>query len=844
MLRKRYTGAFVNVKGQTFRCEIWQQSDTPWHTATELQFDGDQPLTIEWEETDKEQPICSSSATLTIISCSDRQYTDLFTIQPGAIALRVYLDDQLYWVGTLDPEFYEEPFQTLTGYNVTLTFTDFGILSRLNFAYEAYTITPAQMVDLIISQAALSPLTPDYTLISTHLTTSETTPITQALTVLTSNFFDEDNQPSTLEDTLTGILQPLALRIIQRHGHLWIYDLNALATAPTAPIQWDSDEQTLTTDKVLNNVRIKFSAYAQEDILKGNIEFSDKEEPTWNYINNALGSNVSPDNWVKDLYSEFRIAFTPKAKTTCFKRIFPDAQYFRTQSYYGSSSEDTGLCFQAIINNNADRRHINDLGATAGLEGCTPTAPQQRHQGIGRNLWPSNVAKCPYSCHDEQHGDIMYQTNPFWLSQAPFLLEQPALLSYQYTPFTSYENPANEGENYKFAKDNLSIIYIPMSLTLQGADGNRYAYTTSFQSDGTTGTYNPKAPLTKKWIQIPADEDPFTADHLFWLAYYQDSGKLDDIETTTPISEGWTTNRDHSRLARNLIRLYVNDAQGYAYTPTLNSTGEVIPTPPTAGQATLTMYVGADGQHPGTIRITSDSYLHTPWAVAIHPSKAHLYQTAAITPADYASIGIHNGSPLFNAASTYSMFLYNRTRLNNGLRWIMFKQPQLKYIVDAEFGEAINTDDIEYTGWINPDAKDGIDIDTTCGTLLYRSTPSARGLYRDAHTLDPITHLTRAGHTDCPERLLIGTLYSQYATRHLILKGITTINPWTTTPLVYTDPHYDTTYHGSDGSTDRVYTPLMIKAETIDAMQGTADTIFCEVTPDTYTAIDEYTGKS
>ena len=288
MLRKRYTGAFVNVKGQTFRCEIWQQSDTPWHTATELQFDGDQPLTIEWEETDKEQPICSSSATLTIISCSDRQYTDLFTIQPGAIALRVYLDDQLYWVGTLDPEFYEEPFQTLTGYNVTLTFTDFGILSRLNFAYEAYTITPAQMVDLIISQAALSPLTPDYTLISTHLTTSETTPITQALTVLTSNFFDEDNQPSTLEDTLTGILQPLALRIIQRHGHLWIYDLNALATAPTAPIQWDSDEQTLTTDKVLNNVRIKFSAYAQEDILKGDVEFSDKEEPTWNYINNAL----------------------------------------------------------------------------------------------------------------------------------------------------------------------------------------------------------------------------------------------------------------------------------------------------------------------------------------------------------------------------------------------------------------------------------------------------------------------------------------------------------------------------------------------------------------------------
>ncbi len=839
MLRPRYTGTFINVKGQTFRCEIWQQSDTPWPTAPELQFDGDEPLTIEWKETDKEVPICSSSATLAIISQTDRQYTDLFTIAPCAIALRVYLDEQLYWVGTLDPEFYEEPFQTLQGYNVTLTFSDFGPLSRLNFNLATTAITPADLITHIITRASLEPLTPDYTLISTHLPTDEATPIVQALAVYTANFYDEDGQPSTLEDTLTGILQPLALRIVQRHGHLWIYDLNALAQAPTAPITWDADEQTLTTDKVYNNVKIKFSAYAKEDIFKGDVELPDNFNPEWKYVNNALGSNVAPSEWAKDLYSEFRIAFTPKAKTTIFAKTFPDARYFKTQSYYGSASEDTGLCFQAILNNNADRRHINDLGAVSGLEGCTPTAPQQRHQGIGRDLWPSDVAKCPFSCHDEEHGDIMYQTTPFWLSKAPFLLEQPALLSYNYTPFASYENPANEGRNYQFAKSLNNIIYLPMSLTLQGSDGNRYAYTAQFIGDGTAGTYTRNAPITKKWIQIPDSEDPFNADHLFWLAYYSDSGKLDDIESTTSISEGWATNRDFDRLTRNLIRFYANDARGYAFTPTLNATGEVIPAPPVAGQATLTMYVGADGQRPGLLILNAaqSQQLYTSWSQAARPLRSHILQTAV-------SSAPSGKGTLLVADDHFSMFLYNRNRLNNGLRWIMFKQPRAKYLADSDRGEAINTDDCEYTGWINPDAQDDLDLDTTCGTLLYRSTPSARGLYRNAQTLDPITHLTRATHTDCPERLLIGTLYSQYATRHLILKGITTINPWTTTPLTYTDPHYDTTYHGSDGSTDRVYTPLMIKAETIDAMQGTADTIFCEVSPDTYTAIDEYTGNS
>ena len=85
------------------------------------------------------------------------------------------------------------------------------------------------------------------------------------------------------------------------------------------------------------------------------------------------------------------------------------------------------------------------------------------------------------------------------------------------------------------------------------------------------------------------------------------------------------------------------------------------------------------------------------------------------------------------------------------------------------FDEA-ELDDVEYTGYINKAAKEELSIDTICGTAN-RTCPTARGIYCRASDGLQVSEMTRAGVTDHPEKLFIGTLYSQYAARKTALSG-------------------------------------------------------------------------
>ena len=97
--------------------------------GAELMLRGSEPLVIEWEDKDKEETICSSSATLGLLSPGDRTYTGLYTTKACSTRLDVYRDGALYWSGTLDTETYEEPYTYRQDYEVELTFSDFGELA-------------------------------------------------------------------------------------------------------------------------------------------------------------------------------------------------------------------------------------------------------------------------------------------------------------------------------------------------------------------------------------------------------------------------------------------------------------------------------------------------------------------------------------------------------------------------------------------------------------------------------------------------------------------------------------------------------------------------------------------
>ena len=259
---KRYQGEFISVDGVTWRAEIWQEADEAFASVGALEFDADEPLTIEWQHRAKEEVICGATATLKIISPGDRTFADLYSVDVNRVRLDVYRNGLLYWSGLMDTEFYEEPYEAHSGYTVSLTFTDFGVLDRLKYDLTGLQ-TIGDVIDNAIARAGFMCGGVDASLISTKL--DDTTPLTlDAIKVNSSNFYNEDGEASTLAEVLTGVLQPLALRIVQRAGAVRVYDINAVYhNANREPIEWDGDEQTMGVDRVYNNAKVTWSPYAQ-----------------------------------------------------------------------------------------------------------------------------------------------------------------------------------------------------------------------------------------------------------------------------------------------------------------------------------------------------------------------------------------------------------------------------------------------------------------------------------------------------------------------------------------------------------------------------------------------------
>ena len=114
-------------------------------------------------------------------------------------------------------------------------------------------------------------------------------------------------------------------------------------------------------------------------------------------------------------------------------------------------------------------------------------------------------------------------------------------------------------------------------------------------------------------------------------------------------------------------------------------------------------------------------------------------------------------------------------------RWMLLKEPKVEFV--EKTGNSISSKDIELTAWLNRDAKESLEIDTVLGTMSDPS-PAALGQLFDTSDYSVRNSFYRAGTTDLLEKLLIGTVYTQYSAPHKVLGGTTVLLPTFTT---YTD---------------------------------------------------------
>lgn len=669
MIRERYSGSFLGVKGTEWRVAILQDADEAFGMVGDLVFLSGSEVEIEWVHRDKEEVVCGSTATITLLSPGDRTYADLYAIAPGSVRLDIYRCGEMYWSGLLDPELYDEPYAYGSAYAVTLTFSDFGILDRLR-----YNLTGIRTVRDVLSDALARSGLPYSSVIDGNVSTMvpgyQDTPALDSLAVRSENWTDEDGERASLKDAVEGMLQPLGLKLAQKAGGVYVYDLNGLyGTGQGEEIVWCGEDQRLGVDKVANNVRILFSTYAGGDQMSG----SDVVD---------TGEDSADDVNLKD--------FATLDGKNCFT-------YYKGLS---SMADPNSLSFTIFIHREGNLPYVHK---NAGYFHILPLLDGEESVGVvnwfysgsdkidgGQNRRQPSILAVP-------DGDALFRTERIFLpglprteGRSPLLrLRLEMMMDARYNPFELNDVESEMADRFK---EHISRVTIPARIRLLDEDGTvkRY-YSTSARNTAPEGTLHSRLGA---WV---------TGDSLINLAYYDLSGG--------EAVGGWRANK-HNIITR---------ADDYPPSIKTLEDGEYIPYPAEGGYLDVTVY--------NSVNLT-------------------------IT-----------GNPFGKKVSEEESI----RRLKASIRWMMFKRPTVELINDDARRQPVSSDDIEYAGVVNADARDGIEIDTVCGTME-DCNPVARGLY---YTPDGriVGKLTRGGRTAHPEQLLIGTLCSQYAGRKTVLSG-------------------------------------------------------------------------
>lgn len=747
MLFKRYSGSFVNCKGQTWRVEIWQAANAPFTTVGSLTFDADTPLELEWEEREKYETTCGATLTINIVSPADRTFTDLFQISPGNVMAHVYLDDALFWVGGLDCETYEEPYQSEKDYTVTLTFTDFGHMQRLKYGETGGVKSVRHYIDYCLEQVGLSAV-PVEVFTSLEMNDSvlwESCDLTR-LYVDAANFYDEDGEASTLDEVLNGVLQPLALRIVQRAGKIMVYDLNALRNNPpkVEEITWDATEQTLSVDKLAQAAVVKFSPYTGGDLLSDSSVTIKQDRLT------EVGSvfNMFGPGFKTYEISRFFHSASDSAATGLTQK-HPDAHYFKMVKTGTGGAACEGLAWLALTNC-WPRNNLTLNGQQSPLGRDTKYAYVEANTN-------ENVITRAFNDLSGTSDEVLMRFPRVYCPAAQHQVSEDVMRSYihltmemmidpRLNPFADAEDETNEKDNFNWCKVREAYCYIPFSLVLFDGNGKAIA---QYQAKG-AGTNN-----EGHWVAVEYDDTKYFTHAPSYLLYYANS-KSDSLKEESGI-QGWSKNHTHTLGHERSIEQYATE-------------GEIIPLPNTAGYLELTIYTGCiifddrDGK--------GKEYPIT------NPQTCQLDK----------SLPDPNGLRDVCISTQTSK---RGQRMNWAQRWWLYKFPKLE-IVQGLIAEAVEKSDAEYSAWVNASAKDEIKIDTICGTAFGSDLGvTARGAYKIWYSFAP----SGSGQTEIPQRCflrrtntsapwlieydLLGLLFSQYGHRVPTLEGeaITPLSP-------------------------------------------------------------------
>ena len=522
----KYYGEFLSVTNILWRVEIHKEYDGVNPNPEEVIFPVD-PLSIEWKATTKTDVIESSAVTLTLESDSDRRFVGLYSVEVGEVILKIYRNGMLYWCGSLDTELYEEPFAYDDHYDVSLTFSDFAPLERLNWESKGF-ISKHNLVVEALTLAGIEYIGMDK-YISTQLSSvSQPIDLTE-LYDLGENYFDEQGEPMNVLEVLTESLKPLALRIRQIAGRIVIYDINSINSFSTTALVWDSTDSALSVEETFNNISVAFSPYADTVLMdcaqEAEIAASDSPTSHMVYVDNERsgGDFKSPEG--------FRFKAGEKGGENL--TLGGGAKFFSIKSEYSGSNE-AGVAYSA-----------------KGLHSI---------HGTYYNLFK---LKEPHDINASS--SMIMRTNKKFISSElssskyhsyRLKLRMDFLFDVRYNPFEMASRPNEEG-NWQRLQDWCNFAYVPIKIQLKDDAGNvLYHYNNKASFDSS------RYDIAGTWIAGAA------AYNSCFLAYYD----IADRKAKSGLG-GWAKNRPMIGYYRDSLPSSIE----------ILAEGDFIPLPPASG---------------------------------------------------------------------------------------------------------------------------------------------------------------------------------------------------------------------------------------------------------------------
>lgn len=838
-MQLQYSGEFISRAGVRYRAEIWHKASAPYDEVGTLTFEADEPLTIEWAETEKEDVICASTATLQVESPGDRTYIDLYTEDPGAVRLDVYREGALYWSGTLDTEQYEEPYERGWGYVVSLSFGDFGLLDRLKWDGAGY-YTLAAILALCVERAGILTGGTDAGLITTSVDGGDTCMDLEALSVRADNFYDEDGEPSTLEEVLEGAFQPLGLRVVQKAGKVWVYDLNGLYTqGAQAEAVWSGDSQTLGVDKVYNNVKITWSPYAQTGNLAPDTCWTEEIDESLTNLDSLSAKTYGNCNYYSYPYTNDSIDYVRDTSTDPDREgeelsmsgftlwLSKNGENAEPLDYF--TSVDGDRTFRPLFFKTVEQYAGEEA---EGIAVMYPAAKRTKGESETYEYTSMGGNEYTYTIHKNAYISALDRKAAPVREQDPDKVAEGDTAYYDILQGNAY-TPQGQKAMFRSAKISLppvadpSAVYVRIKLELLADPRVNYTEEAEDQTFLKMKNWQDTWKAVGNFLYVPVRVcfQPEGSDtYICW-----ENGSVCAMKTDTPIRDFANT------LGYWNETKYADGSDPYGF---------------------LAYYAVNDGAP-----ATDDSGVAKGWAAnrqAVNPHKKSL--SARITEGEtegqaipYPTVGgksvpgklwlevVGRGWQVADAGVSLStekvidsnnLLKYtDSSPFTPKLCWLMFKLPEIA-IVDARrpWDEEIEDEDVEYSAELNPQAKEELELDTVCGTAD-GGVPTARGAYFKTDTggnLAQATTLTRAGRTAQAEELLIGTLYSQYAARKTKLEGEMRLSG--DALCAYTERNQQ------DGGKDILF---LLTGETQDLIADTTDATLVELRPDEYDKAEE-----